>query len=60
MAKRLQYRVDWNGDGKYSATQMQPTFHHSYDTPGKHDVSVEAIDPRWGTMSRHTQTVKVQ
>ncbi|MGZ3429411.1 MAG: proton-conducting transporter transmembrane domain-containing protein, partial [Polyangia bacterium] len=59
-AKRLQYRVDWNGDGKYSTTQMQPTFRHTYDSPGSHKISVEAIDPRWGTVSRESHTVKVQ
>ena len=59
-AKRLQYRVDWNGDGKYSATQMQPTFKHTYDSAGSHTISVEAIDPRWGTVSHDSRTVKVQ
>jgi NADH:ubiquinone oxidoreductase subunit 5 (subunit L)/multisubunit Na+/H+ antiporter MnhA subunit len=59
-AKRLQYRVDWNGDGKFSATQMQPTFKHTYDSPGSHKISVEAIDPRWGSVSRESHTVKVQ
>ncbi|MCA1665103.1 MAG: PKD domain-containing protein, partial [Myxococcales bacterium] len=59
-AKRLQYRVDWNNDGKYSATQPQPTFKHTYDSPGSHKISVEAIDPRWGSVSRESHTVKVQ
>jgi len=59
-AKRLQYRVDWNGDGKFSTTQMQPTFRHTYDSPGAHKIAVEAIDPRWGTVSRESHTVKVQ
>ena len=59
-AKRLQYRVDWNGDGKYGATSMTPTFKHTYDAPGSHKIAVEAIDPRWGTVSRETRTVKVQ
>ena len=59
-AKRLQYRVDWNNDGKFTTTQMQPTFKHTYDTPGSHKISVEAIDPRWGTVSLESRTVKVQ
>jgi NADH-quinone oxidoreductase subunit L len=59
-AKRLQYRVDWNGDGKFSTTQMTQIFRHTYDSPGSHKISVEAIDPRWGTMSRESHTVKVQ
>jgi NADH-quinone oxidoreductase subunit L len=59
-AKRLQYRVDWDGDGKYSATQMNTTFRHSYDAAGSHKISVEAIDPRWGTVSHESRTVKVQ
>jgi hypothetical protein len=59
-AKRLTYRVDWNGDGKFTATQASPVFKHSYDSPGTHKVAVEAIDPRWGTVSRETRTVKVQ
>jgi NADH-quinone oxidoreductase subunit L len=60
MAKRLTYHVDWTGDGKFSATQASPTFKHTYDKPGKYEVTVEAIDPRWGTVSRETRTVKVQ
>jgi hypothetical protein len=59
-AKRLQFRVDWDGDGKFGATSMQPTFKHTYDKPGAHKIAVEAIDPRWGTVSRETRTVKVQ
>ena len=60
-AKRLQYRVDWDGDGKYSATQMPPTFTpHATTRPGRTEISVEAIDPRWGTVSRESHTVKVQ
>jgi len=59
-AKRLQYRVDWDGKGKFGATTMTPTWKHTYDSPGKHEISVEAIDPRWGTVSRHSDTVKVQ
>ncbi|HEY2745345.1 MAG TPA: NADH-quinone oxidoreductase subunit L [Polyangia bacterium] len=59
-AKRLQYRVDWNGDGKFSTTQMATTFKHTYDAAGTHKISVEAIDPRWGTVSRESRTVKVQ
>ena len=54
-AKRLQYRVDWNSDGKFSTTQMTTTFKHTYDSPGSHKISLEAIDPRWGTVSRESQ-----
>ena len=39
---------------------MQPTFRHTYDSPGAHKIAVEAIDPRWGTVSRESHTVKVQ
>ncbi|MDB4967628.1 MAG: proton-translocating NADH-quinone oxidoreductase, chain [Myxococcales bacterium] len=59
-AKRLQYRVDWEGDGKFGATQPSPNFKHTYDKPGSHKIAVEAIDPRWGTVSRESRTVKVQ
>lgn len=59
-AKRLQYRVDWEGDGKFGATTMQPSFKHTYDKPGTHKIAVEALDPRWGTAWRHSHTVKVQ
>ena len=47
-------------DGKYGATQMSPTFKHTYDKPGSYKIAVEAIDPRWSTVSRETHTVKVQ
>jgi NADH-quinone oxidoreductase subunit L len=59
-AKRLQYRVDWGGDGKFGPAQSSPSFKHTYETSGSHRVSLEAVDPRWGTVSRETRTVKVQ
>src|SRR5262249_48748642 len=59
-ARRLQFRVDWNGDGKFGPAQTSPNFKHTYETSGSHKVSIEAVDPRWGTVSRETRTVKVQ
>jgi len=59
-AKRLQYRVDWNNNGKFTSTTMTPPWKHTYASPGSHKISVEAIDPRWGTVSRESHTVKVQ
>jgi hypothetical protein len=59
-AKRLQYRIDWDGDGKFGSAQTSPAFKHSYDASGSHKIAIEAIDPRWGTVSRETRTVKVQ
>ena len=58
--KRIQYRIDWEGGSKFSAQQPSAVFRHTYDKPGKKKISVEAIDPRWGTTSveRHEVTVK--
>ena len=42
------------------ATQMPPSFRHTYDSPGSHKISSRRIDPRWGTVSRESHTVKVQ
>jgi NADH-quinone oxidoreductase subunit L len=59
-ARRLQYRVDWDGDGNFGALQQSQSFRHTYDTPGKHHIVVEAHDPRWGSTSREKRTVEVQ
>ncbi|HEX4461496.1 MAG TPA: proton-conducting transporter membrane subunit, partial [Polyangia bacterium] len=66
-SRRLQYRVDWDAAKSggcnaehYSATQQTTTFRHTYDAPGKYEVKVEAIDPRWNTSSTSTEKVKVQ
>jgi NADH-quinone oxidoreductase subunit L len=58
-AKRVQYRVDWEGGG-LSAAQPQATFTHHYDTPGKKKIVVQAIDPRWGTAWSETQKVTIK
>jgi NADH-quinone oxidoreductase subunit L len=58
-ARRLAYHVDWDGKG-FGATQQTTTFRHTYDAPGKYEIAVEAIDPRWSSSSRQTRTVKVQ
>jgi NADH-quinone oxidoreductase subunit L len=67
-AKRLQYRVDWDGKGcagffggacAFGPSQQSPTFKHSYDTPGRYKIVVEAIDPRWGHTSHDVAWVTV-
>jgi hypothetical protein len=57
-AKRLQFRIDWDGKG-FTPSQAAPVFRHSYDSAGKKKIVVEAIDPRWGTSHAITQTVKL-
>jgi hypothetical protein len=59
-ARRLQYRVDWDGDGNFGNLQQSQSFKHTYEAPGKHHIVVEAHDPRWGSTSRETRTVEVQ
>jgi hypothetical protein len=68
-AHRIEYHVDWDGHGcgslsssgcSWTPNQRAGAFRHTYDTPGKHTVVVEAIDPRWGSTSRETKTVTVQ
>ncbi len=65
-ARRLAYRVDWDAGaggcraGNFGATQQTTTFRHTYDAPGKYEIAVEAIDPRWSSSSKQTRTVKVQ
>jgi NADH-quinone oxidoreductase subunit L len=58
-AKRLQFRVDWDGNNKFGALQSTPVFRHQYDSAGKKKIAVEAVDPRWGTTKIITQTVKI-
>jgi hypothetical protein len=58
-ARRLVYHVDWDGKG-FGATQQTTTFRHTYDAPGKYEIAVEALDPRWSSSSKQTRTVKVQ
>jgi NADH-quinone oxidoreductase subunit L len=59
--QRLQYRVSWDGDEKkLSSPQSTPIFQHTYDSPGKKKILVEAYDPRWGTKSRESHTVNIQ
>jgi hypothetical protein len=58
-SKRLQYCVDWDSDDHCSARTTNPKFVHSYIREGAHKITVEAFDPRWGTMSREARTVKV-
>jgi NADH-quinone oxidoreductase subunit L len=59
-AKRLQYRVDWDDGHGFGEPQPSPNFSHSYDAPGQKTIAVEAIDPRWNTVSRETHTVTVK
>ena len=43
------------------ARRCTPTFRHTLRRrAGSHKIAVEAIDPRWGTVSRESHTVKVQ
>jgi NADH-quinone oxidoreductase subunit L len=59
--QRLKYRIRWEdgGDEKFSQPQSQSTFKHHYDMVGKKKITVEAADPRWGTVHRETHTVPV-
>jgi NADH-quinone oxidoreductase subunit L len=60
--QRLTYRIRWEdgGDDKFSQPQNQNTFRHRYDMVGKKKITVEATDPRWGTVHRETHTVEVK
>ncbi len=59
---RLRYKVRWEkgGDDKFGSPQAAPTFKHRYDLVGEKQITVEAIDPRWGTVHRETKTVVVK
>jgi hypothetical protein len=59
-AKRLMYRIDWDGGKKFGAPQPATTFKHRYDTPGKKKISLQVLDPRWGTDATETKTVVVK
>ncbi len=42
----LQYRFDWNGDGKWDTTyQEKTTWNHRFDSAGTHNVIMEVKDP---------------
>ena len=55
--KRLRYRVSWESGGELSAEQGSGAFRHSYDSGGKKKITVEALDPRWGSSSRKSHPV---
>jgi NADH-quinone oxidoreductase subunit L len=55
--KRLRYRVAWEGGGELSAEQGSSAFRHSYDSGGKKKITIEVLDPRWGTSSRESRSV---
>ena len=64
----MQYRVDWDGDGKWDdAPTTETRISHAYKGPGTYKISVEAVDLRWQTSSRtgdlfapRPQTVRVE
>jgi len=53
----LQYRFDWNGDGKWDTTyQEKTTWNHRFDRAGTFNVIMEAKDPE-GATAQYAQTV---
>ena len=60
--QRLKYRVRWEngGDEKFDKVQSQTTFKHHYDMVGKKQITVRAIDERWGVVHDETHTVEVK
>jgi NADH-quinone oxidoreductase subunit L len=59
-SQRLTYKVIWDDKGTASATKQKPEFHYTYESPGKHEITVEVSDPLWGTTVHKSKTVKVQ
>jgi NADH-quinone oxidoreductase subunit L len=59
-ARRISYQIDWDGKGHYGPAQQTNTFRHSYDAPGKYEITVKAMDPRWDMDAHTSKTVKVQ
>ena len=60
--QRLRYRIRWEkgGDEKFEKAQAGTTFRHRYDLVGEKEITVEAIDSRWGSVYRETKTVVVK
>src|SRR5258708_25554451 len=58
-ARPLEYAFDFNGDGKTDAKGTNPEAHFAYEKPGKYEIKVNVVDPRWGTESSLTRTVEV-
>ncbi|HVR62790.1 MAG TPA: NADH-quinone oxidoreductase subunit L [Polyangia bacterium] len=58
-ARPLEYAFDFNGDGKTDSKGTNPEAHFSYDKPGRYEIKVHVVDPRWGTESSLTRTVEV-
>jgi hypothetical protein len=58
-AKRLQYRITWQKGEEPSTPQSSPIFHHTYASAGDYRITVEVLDPRWGTNSHETRVVTV-
>jgi hypothetical protein len=58
-AKRLQYRIAWQKGDEPSALQSSPVFRHTYASGGDYRITVEVVDPRWGTTSHETRVVTI-
>jgi plastocyanin len=55
----LQYRFDWNGDGKWDTKYNEKTsWNHRFDVPGNYTVIMEVKDPG-GSTARVSQQVFV-
>ncbi|HXI60561.1 MAG TPA: NADH-quinone oxidoreductase subunit L [Polyangia bacterium] len=59
-ARPLEYTFDFNGDGKTDTKGTNPEGHFAYEKPGKYEIKVSVVDPRWGTESHLTRTVEVR
>jgi hypothetical protein len=56
--QRLRYSVAWEPN-QFGAAQPGTSFRHRFDHGGAKEISVRAIDPRWGTERKETRTVVV-
>ncbi len=58
--KRLQYRVAWEREDELSQPQAPSPMAHHYESSGEKKITVQVIDPRWGTTTVIHRMVNVE
>jgi hypothetical protein len=55
----LQYRFDWNGDGKWDTTyQFKKSWRHKFEAVGVFNVTMEVKDPE-GSTAKHIEQITI-
>jgi NADH-quinone oxidoreductase subunit L len=58
--RRLLYAWDFDGDGKWDAQGPEPRTTHVFERPGRYQVVVKILDPRFNSTTTRSQTLEVK